>query len=625
MQNSYIENNDFETALTEYLKRFSKLTRTEKVTVQNACGRITAEAVFARLSDPAYNAAAMDGIAVNSTTTEGATELTPITLTLHGDFEYINTGNLINSRFNSVIMTEDVMVLSEGTVQITAASHPWQNIRAVGESVAAGELILPSFAEIKPAATGALAASGAKTVKVLKRPRIGIIPTGREMVDSPDKLAPGKLMESNSIAFAASARIAGAVPKRYAVTEDDTEALKTILLAALQENDAVIINAGSSAGTKDFTASVISALGEVVTHGLAIRPGKPTILGVVSGKPVIGIPGYPVSANLVFERVVVPVLNVLSGKANTCPVTAEASLTRRVVSSFKHEEFVRVSLGEVLGILVTTPLERGAAAVMSLVKADGILKIPRLCEGLEAGEKVKIELLNDLNEIKKALVVIGSHDLIIDVISDVIPVKSSHTGSTGGITAMLRRECHVAPIHLLDEETVKYNIPYVKRCFEEPMILIKGVGRVQGLYSRYGADVIKDISDIKEKGLMFANRQRGAGTRILFDAKLKEAGISQEQIRGYEKEFITHLAVAAAVKEGSFNTGLGIFSAAKAMGLNFTPVGNESYDFLVRPETLDDPRLQQFIAVLRSKEFKRRVASLGGYTLDGIGEIIRID
>lgn len=617
----YVENNDFDKSLAKYLGHFSCLPF-ELTAAENSLGRVTAKAILAKSCDPCYNASAMDGIAVFSENTFCASEKTPRKLSAD-EFCYVNTGNPVPPRFDSVIMIEDVIGGEDGSISIVAPSRPWQNIRVVGESVVATEMVLPHGRRIRPIDIGAILASGNDRIEVVKQPRVGIIPTGDEMVESSSELAVGKLRESNTRVFAAMTVEYGGIPVRYEIAADREKALEAAVRRAVSENDLVVVNAGSSAGTKDYTVHVIERLGKVYTHGLAIKPGKPTILGEIDGKPVIGVPGYPVSAYIVFERVVREVIGKLSGAACPDSVTVRAELTKRTTSSLKNTEYIRVAMGDVGGKLVATPLERGAAAVMSMVKADGIFVVPSNSEGVEAGETVDVELQKPLSEIRKALVIVGSHDMIIDVIGDVVPVSSAHVGSLSGIMALLRRSANVAPIHLLDGDSGTYNTAYVKKYFpNEKMALVKGVGRVQGIMVAKGNPKnIRTVSDIANGDFSFANRQGGAGTRILFDYLLKKLGIAAADIRGYDKEFTTHLAVATAVKNGVFDCGLGIMTAANTMGLDFVPVGTEEYDFLVYAETLEDARFAAFLDVLKSEDFHRKLDELTGYTYARAGEI----
>ena len=305
-----------------------------------------------------------------------------------------------------------------------------------------------------------------------------------------------------------------------------------------------------------------------------------------------------------------------------------ASISKRLVSSLKHKEYVRVKVGKVGDKMVAAPLARGAGAAMSLVRADGFCVIEQSSEGVEAGQPVEVELYRSRAEVENTVVIIGSHDLILDVAADIMPnqyrgmfVSSTHVGSMGGLMALKRREAHLAPIHLLDEATGEYNSSYVKKLFgTEKMALIKGVGRTQGILVKKGNPLnIKGIQDLT--GCRYVNRQRGAGTRVLFDYELKKSGISPEEITGYEREAATHMAVAAAVSDDGADAGMGILSAAKAMNLDFIPVGTEEYDFAIPQEYLELPHIKAFIEILQSREFCGRLEELGGYSYERIGEI----
>ena len=618
MRNTYIENNDFAATLNGYLDLFSTLPA-EEIESYRASGRVSAQAVFAKVCDPTYNAAAMDGIAVKASDTLTANEITPLTLN-DKQFIYVNTGNAVPPPFDSVVMIEDV-VFNDGRATLTAPSRPYQHLRCVGETVAANEMVIPSKRKIRPMDLGAILASGNDTVSVVKKPVVSVIPTGEEMVERATDLATGKLMESNSRVFCALVDEYGGVAIRRDIVRDDREILKKSILDALKDSDIVLVNAGSSAGTKDFTKSVIEEIGEVYAHGLAIKPGKPTILGRVGEKAVIGVPGYPVSAYVVMEKVVKPLIEKMLGLPFSSRQKLTATLTKRVTSSLKNEEFIRVALGYVDGEYFATPLERGASAVMSMIKADGIFTVDKHAEGVETGENVEIELYSTEETIKKNLVIVGSHDLAVDVIGDSIPVVSAHVGSMGGILALKNNSAHVAPIHLLDENG-EYNKSYVRKYFPSgEMALITGLGRIQGLIVAKGNPKhILSVQDVA-KGYTFANRQNGAGTRILFDHLLQKENIPTEKIIGYEKEYTTHLGVAAAVKFGSADCGMGVLSAALTMDLDFIPVGTEHYDFLVPARLLSDARVKSFLSVIKSEDFAKKMLSLGGYSLDGIGEV----
>lgn len=626
-RNIYIDNIDVDQAKEKYYEKLNITPSWEEIDVLDSLHRVTYEAVYALVSSPNYNAAAMDGIAVKASATKGATETNPLVLEEGKDFIYINTGNPIEEPYDAVIMIEDVIEIGDGKVQILKAAYPWQHVRPIGEDIVATEMILPSRHKIRSIDVGALISGGIEKVKVYKKPKVGIIPTGSEIIEDVSQLQVGKIIDSNSRVFEGLVLENGGIPNRYGPVEDDYDKLKEAILKGVEENDLLIIGAGSSAGSKDYTASIIRELGEVVVHGVAMKPGKPTILGIIDGKPVVGIPGYPVSAYLVFETFVIPLILKYIGLEEEKEVFQQAIISKKITSSLKNRELIRVNLGYVNDKLIATPLSSGAGVTMSLVKADGIAIIPQSLEGVDAGNPVNVRILKPLNKIKETLVSVGSHDIIMDILADMMQLTSGHVGSMGGILAMRRGECHIAPIHLLDMDTGEYNIPYVKRYFKgQKMALIKGVRRHQGFIVEKGNPKgIKDFSDLVRDDVVYVNRQRGAGTRILLDYHLNKENIEPADIKGYEREMTTHMAVASAVKTGSATTGLGIYSAAKALDLDFMEVAYEDYDFLVPFSLLEDARVKKFIQILKSDEFKRRVDELGGYGFEQTGEIVVIE
>jgi len=621
-RNVYISNIPIEEAIESYKQMLNPEAQIEYVNVRNALWRVTSEPIVAAYSSPSYHCAAMDGIAVKSSDTYGASEKNPLRLTSEV-YQYVNTGNPMPKFADSVIMIEDVVELENNVVQIIEPSHEWQHVRVVGEDIAQGEMILPSKHKIRPVDLGALISSGVTKIPVYAIPKVGIIPTGSEIVETAEEIKEGFIIDSNSSVIEALIEEMGGKAKRYAPVPDRYEQLKDQILKGLEENDILLINAGSSAGTKDFTAQIIEEIGEVMIHGIALKPGKPTILGKVNGKGVIGLPGYPVSAYFAFETFVKPMLEVFIGY-QSLKSQEVAILTQRVVSSLKHEELIRVTLGRVGNKLIATPLNRGAGATMSLVKADGIMRVPRNIEGVEAGTEMPITLMKPLHEIEPRLVMIGSHDIIVDVIQDKMPLSSTHVGSMGGIMALKRGECHLSPIHLLDEQTGEYNVSYLRRYFKnEDIALIEGVKRLQGMFVKKGNPKgIKTFEDLTRDDVVFVNRQRGSGTRQLLDYKLKSAAIDSETIAGYQRELTTHLGVAVAVASEGIDVGIGVYAAAKSLDLDFIPIGYESYDFAVKREYLEDERFQKFIETIKSEAFREAVDTLGGYTIEAPGRMV---
>lgn len=632
MQDVYLSNMELNDAIKLFFDRVNILGgKKENVNTIDARGRITAEPVFSIISSPHYNSSAMDGIATLSTKTFGASDRNHIELEESRDYIVVDTGDPVPKDMDCVIMVEDLIRVDKNKVKVLKSAVPWQNIRTLGEDIVENQLIVPSSHRIRPVDIGAMLAGGVNSVKVYKRPVVGIIPTGTELVEPGTVLKTGDIIDFNSWVFSAQIDEWGGKPYRYDIVKDDFNKIKTAVKKAVDECDIVLINAGSSAGREDFTSEIVKELGEVVVHGVAIKPGKPVIMGIIENKPVIGIPGYPVSAYFVMELVVKKIVELYEGMEGKNLKTAEAILSRRVMSSLKYLEFVRMKMGYVNDKLVATPLSRGAGSTMSLVRADGILAVPQEVEGIEAGTRVSVKLLNDEEDIRNTIVCIGSHDPIIDIISDILHARrkeyhlsSAHVGSMGGIMALKNEETHIAPIHLLDMVTGEYNTSYIKKYLSDKDIsLIKCVKRIQGLMVKKGNPLnISTLSDISEKKLMFVNRQRGSGTRLLLDYNLNNLGIKPGDIRGYEREEFTHLSVAAAVEAGDADVGLGIYSAAIMMGLDFIPICDEEYDIAIPSKYLELDMIKEFLKVITNREFLNVLDKLGGYGYSDIGKII---
>lgn len=631
-RNLYLTNTAVDDACRIYmdaLKGVLKLSY-EKIAVKDSLHRVTRYAVYAKYCSPLFNAAAMDGIGVITARTKGASEKNPVTLREGEDYIAIDTGDPITLPFDAVIMAEDLIETADGSIKIMEAAVPWQHIRPIGEDIVAGEMILPGRHKIRPIDLGVLLSAGITEIEVVKIPTIAIYPTGTEMIEPEEEPSGGAIIESNSQMFAGMVTEAGGKAVRFPPIMDDYDLIKKTISEGIRDYDMVIVNAGSSAGREDYTVHILRELGTVLVHGVAIKPGKPVILAIVDNKPVIGLPGYPVSAYIGFENFVLPVLSLLTDAIHKDNKRVEAIISRRIVSNLKHKEYIRVKVGRVEDKLIAAPLARGAGAAMSLVRADGFCVIEQNQEGIEAGEKILVELYRDAEEIENTLVLIGSHDLILDVLADMMPnlyknlfLSSTHVGSLGGLMSLGRGEAHIAPIHLLDEETGEYNVPYLKRVCKEPMALIKGVGRIQGLMVKKGnPKSIAGLADLTN--CSYINRQRGAGTRILLDYKLKGLNISPESISGYDREAATHMAVAASVSSDSADTGMGILSAARALNLDFIEICMEEYDFAIPVKYLELPGVQSFIEIIQSDNFKKRLEELGGYRYEQIGKVIII-
>lgn len=632
----YLTNVPLLQAREDYLKLLIEqgyAPRTEVIPVQNACGRVTARAVYAHICAPHYAASAMDGVAVKARDTFGATETTPITLS-PSQFLVLDTGDPIPEDRDAVIMVEDIVKNPDGSITIHGAAAPWQHIRQIGEDICAGEMILPSHMEVSPSAIGAMIAGGVLELEVIRKPVIGIIPTGDEIIPPCTDPKPGDILEFNASIFSAMVRQWGAEAQVYPIVPDKFDEIKATVAKASVECDLVILNAGSSAGREDFSSRVIRELGQVLYHGIAMKPGKPAILGCMGPKPILGVPGYPVSGIIVIEQLLKPLVEHWLKVPSVQSQYAKAILTRPVVSGLKYQEFVRVRMGYVGSRLMASPLSRGSGVVSSFMKADGILEVPQGTEGYEAGEAVTVRLLSRADKLENTLVVIGSHDPLLDELADMMHVENSsvymssaHVGSMGGIMAIRRGEAHAAGCHLLDTATGTYNLSFMKKYFPKGGVkLLRCVGRQQGLMVAKGNPLnIRSFSDIAGSGVRYVNRQKGSGTRILTDYLCKQNQLDPTSIYGYDREELTHTSVAAQIVSGSADAGMGIYSAAKLYDLDFIPICIEEYDLIIPDHAWDTPQVVQMIETLKSEAFKEKILALGGYTVENPGQIIPLD
>ena len=632
---TYLTNVPLEQAQKDYLRTLAEqgfAARTERIRVQDSFGRVTARAVYAHINAPHYACSAMDGIALYARDSFGATETTPVTLR-KGQFTELDTGDPIPEGCDAVIMVEELVKNDDGSVTIHAPAAPWQHIRQIGEDVCAGEMILPSFIEVTPAAIGAMIAGGVLELEVLARPVVGIIPTGDEIIPPCADPKPGDILEFNSSIFSAMLASWGAEAKTYPIVPDKYGEIRDMLQKAAGECDMVILNAGSSAGRDDYSVSAVREVGEVLYHGIAIKPGKPAILGCKGAVPILGVPGYPVSGIIVIDELLRPLIDRWYRRESDGSSRTRAKLTRPVVSGLKYREYVRVRMGYVGNSLMASPLPRGSGVVSSFMKADGMLEVPQGTEGYTAGEEIRVQLLTEKQQLKNTLVVIGSHDPLLDELADLIHredrrlfLSSAHVGSMGGIMAVRRGEAHAAGIHLLDTETGEYNRTFIRKYFPHGGVyLVRCVGRQQGLMLRKGNPLgIASFADIARDGLRYVNRQKGSGTRILTDYLCEKNGVDPERVYGYEREELTHNAVAVQIAGGSADAGMGIFSAAKLYDLDFLPICVEEYDLLIPEKVWNTGMVRQLIRTLKSEEFQSRIEAMGGYTLDRPGEIIDV-
>ena len=612
----------------------------ELVSIDEALGRVTAAPVWAVLSSPAYHASAMDGYAVSSSDTIGAMETSPLRLRIGPEAQtvYVDTGDPVPSWADAVIMIEHTqhVELEDGgeAIEISAGIAPWTAIRPVGEDMVATELVLPANHLLAAVDLGALAGCGHATVLVRRKPRVAVIPTGTELITveqaARDGVGVGDIIEYNSLVLASQVRQWGGIPTRYPIVVDDFELIKKTVLEAAENHDLVLVNAGSSAGSEDFTSQVVKELGTLLVHGVAIRPGHPVIMGMISGPetPVIGIPGYPVSCALTGEVFVEPLLAHWRGQLPLEKPVTKARITRKLLSPIGEDELVRVTVGRVGEHVVAAPLSRGAGVITSLVRADGLVRIPRFSEGVDAGQEVVVELYRNPAEIERTLVHIGSHDLCLDMLAQYLATAkrrftSANAGSLGGLTALRRGDAHLAGAHLLDPDSGEYNLSYVKRYLPGiPVVILTFMHREQGLIVAPGnPKKITSFEDLARGDIRFINRQRGAGTRVLLDYHLQKLGIGGETINGYSREEYTHTSVAIAVQSGAADCTLGISAAAYALGLDFIPLEKERYDLVIPRVHFESPLLLPLLDLLKGVELRRAIDALPGYDTSQMGVI----
>jgi putative molybdopterin biosynthesis protein len=483
-----------------------------------------------------------------------------------------------------------------------------------------------------------VAASGFEEIAVARKPRVAILPTGTELVPIGSALEAGNILEYNSLVIAAKIRDMGGEPACFPITEDDFDLISRRVQEASQEHDLILLNAGSSAGSEDFSARVVQTLGKLLVHGVAVRPGHPVILGLIhrdpedlppGSIPIIGVPGYPVSAALTVDLFAEPILARWLGRRPTELPTVTAALTRKVVSPSGDDDYVRVVVGKVGEQLLAAPLARGAGVISSLVQADGLVLIPRGVQGREAGEKVRIHLYRSRADLERTILCIGSHDLTLDLLAQFLAERdrrlvSANVGSQGGLVALRRGEAHLAGSHLLNPKTGEYNISNIRQYMPDiPVKVVALVGRAQGLLVKRGNPKgIKKLEDLARAGVKFVNRQRGAGTRVLLDYHLNMLEIVPESILGYNHEEYTHLAVAAAVASGRADCGLAIAAAAQALALDFIPLFQERYDLVIPKQFVMSDLMAPLFEVLEDRRFRGAVSQLAGYDVSVMGTMV---
>jgi putative molybdopterin biosynthesis protein len=652
--------------------------RAEEIQLDEAAlGRVLAQPIWAVISSPHYHSAAMDGFAVHADSSAGAQPSSPVTLAVkkspglppNGTAEYVDTGDALPAWANAVIPIENVESLDEdgvaspnirnpAAIRIRSAIVPWSHVRPLGEDIVATQLVLPSGHVLRPVDLGAIAASGHGKVVVACKPRVAIIPTGTELVPIGSMPDPGRILEYNSLILAAQIVAMGGEATRRPIVSDDLDRIADAVRDAAQDHDLILLNAGSSAGAEDFSARVIERLGVVLVHGVAVRPGHPVIIGMIGdglhsgregfngsvgdgiadradearaadARPIIGVPGFPVSAALTIEIFVEPLIAKWLGRAPLRLSTETAELTRKINSPAGDEDYVRVAVGKVGERLLAAPLPRGAGVISSLVHADGLLVVPPGTQGIEAGYRRPVRLYRSMAEIERTIFCIGSHDLTLDLLVEFLAKSqvrfvSSNVGSQAGLIALERGHGHIAGSHLLDPRTGAYNISYVRQYMPTTPVKVVGlVGREQGLIVPQGNPLgLSSLRDLTRGDVQFLNRQRGSGTRVLLDYQLGLLGISPQSIHGYNDEEYTHLGVAAAVAGGRADCGLAIAAAAQALKLDFVPLFKERYDLVIPRKHANTELLAPLLELLGREDFRQAVSVRQGYDISVMGKVI---
>lgn len=598
----------------------------ERIDLNRALGRVTAQPVQAIRSSPHFHCAAMDGYALRADSTISARETQPLRLQPCENAFPVNTGDPLPADTNAVIMIEHVDQDPDGSLLIYAAVPPWQHVRLMGEDIVTTETVLQVNHALRPVDLGALAGCGHAQVAVRRRPHVRIIPTGGELLPHDQEPGRGQLTEYNSLMLAAQIEAAGGTARIGDIIGDDPAALTAALRAALEEKpQLVLLLSGSSAGAQDFSAAAISQLGEVLVHGIAVRPGHPVIIGMARDLPIIGVPGYPVSAALTGELLITPLIRQWLGLTPPQASQVEAVATQKIASPLGDDDYVRVALAELDGQLQATPLGRGAGVITSLVRADGLAHIPRFHEGVDRGGKLQVALLRNRGEIQQSLMLMGSHDPLLDLLATHLRLReggrlvSVNVGSLGGLLALRRGEAHLAGTHLFDPEAGDYNTSFVRRYLrEEPVQLVTFAHREQGLMLAPGNPLgIGSLDDLQRA--RFINRQRGAGTRVLLDHLLARQGIDPAEVAGYDHEEHTHLAVAAAVADGIGDCGMGLRGAAEALGLEFVGLVWERFDLAIPQRFMAMQQMQALLETLRDETFRDELGAQSGYRSDETG------
>lgn len=614
MVKRYLQLRSLDEALTLLTTSFANPRRTGRVPLMQSVGRVVAEPVFAKYSVPEVNISAMDGIAIRSRDTIGATDRSPVTLE---HFTRVNTGNIVPPEFDAVVMIEDTWEAGE-KFQIRKSAIPWQHVRPAGEDVKENKLVLPRGHSIRAFDIGALATYGITDIEVLAV-RVGIIPTGSELVPLGVRPGPGQVVESNTVMAQVFLSQMGADCTRYPIVHDDPGLIRDAMSTAVKENDLVLISAGSSAGTRDFTESVIRSLGDLVFHGVAVKPGKPVMLGKVEGKPVLGMPGYPLAAQTVLREFAVPLLESWGlSPAPRFPVNVR--LGQALVSDPGFDEFVPVFVGRIGTTLYGIPHGKGAGVQMATIKANGYTHIPAPVEGYEAGTRLEVLLTTDPGSVERILIFTGSVDPALEELAALahdkgLYIQANNPGNTGAFLAIQRNTSHAAPLSLPARSLLSSYQSLIKNIPAGDVVFVHIATIEQGLASHDGLG-LGDLPRVR-----FINTQKESPSRAVLDTLMAAEGIDPSQVNGYLQEVYGPQAVAFAIRNGFADAGMCTSSVATANGLRFVPLAHEDYELAIRREMLEDSRIRMLVKLIQSPEYRAILEKTGGYDVSLTGTI----
>ena len=623
----------------------------EEVEIENAYGRVLAEDIYSTVDVPPFDRALMDGYGVKSTDLTKASELNPVELKLIGKIEAgewidievrngecieIATGAPIPKGVDAVVMVEYTKRI-DNKVIVYKSVYPGENIAYTGSDIAIGDLVLRKCTYLTSREIAVLAAIGVRKVKVFKKPKVLVISTGNELIEPGKKPEFGKIYDVNSYSICVAAKEIGGECTIYGIIPDDVNELRKAIEFGLKNFDLILISGGTSAGLSDITYKVLDEFGPpgVIIHGLLVQPGKPTVIAVSrEGKLIIGLPGYPNSALMIFNLIVKPIICKMLCRDVEEDVV-KAKIAQKIRAGRGRRWLIPVALVLKDNEYIAYPLISQPGSISNLLYADGFIEIPENVEFIDEDEIVSVKLLSP--NIRPAdLYIIGSHDVGLDILISLLPrdvrVKQINAGSLNGLLAIKRDEADIASTHLIDEESGTYNIPYIEKLDLKNVVLIRGYLREQGIIVQKGNPKnIKSIEDFLRPDVKIVNRNKGAGTRVLLDMYLKQLctklSISFDEIihriNGYFYEVKTHNAIAAAIKIGKADAGLGIKAVASFYDLDFIPLTWEYYDFVIRKESLEKKSVKIFLEMLKSSEFQEKLSKIPGYRIpNDIGEII---